>query len=277
MLPRTETCAKTPAQMKKTLASHVLLLLLSVLSAGQAEPAITVAWPNAEKPSLKLTFVKFQQSGLVNGQGIFVCDVVAQNVLDQGMPRSIFTVFVSDKTGVRIGRARLQLPEIRPYQTEKTQIQFSAAGTPAGVTLLAGKTIPLKVLSVPPGASLKVDGEDSGVTPKLVDFTIGVHTLEFSKEGYATGSTPLDVAADELPGGSVNIELGGLSKDTVELRDGTVLLGDVILLNMTTVTVRVDGKDQKYDRNQVKKLLLVERVVDSHPAVPPSPEAKPHS
>jgi PEGA domain-containing protein len=263
--------------MKNTLASLLLLLQLSVPSSGQTESAITVGWPSAEKPSLRLTFGKFQQSGLVNGQGIFTCDVVAQNVLDQAMSRSVFTVLISDKGGLRIGRARLQLPEIRPYQTEKTQIQFSAAGIPAGVALLAGKTIPLKVISVPPGANLKIDGEDAGVTPKLVDFTIGSHTLEFSKEGYATGSTALDVAADELPGGSVSFELGGLSKDTVELRDGTVLLGDVISMSMTTVTVRVDGKDQKYDRNQVKRVLLVERIVETHPAVPPSPEAKPHS
>jgi len=264
-------------QMKKALAPLLLLLLLllRILSSGQTESAIRVGWPSAEKPSLKLTFSKFQKSGMVDGQGIFVCDVVAQNVLDQAMPRSVFTVFISDKDGIRIGRARLQLPQIRPYQTEKAQLQFSAAGIPAGVTLLAGKTIPLNVVSTPPGANLKVDGEDAGVTPKVVDFTVGTHTLEFSKAGYATGNTPLDVGADELPGGSVSFELGGLSKDTIELRDGTVLLADVISMSLSTITVRVEGKELKYDRNQVKKLLLVERIVENHPAVAPSPSAKP--
>jgi hypothetical protein len=242
----------------------------SALSQGQAEPCITVNWPSAEKPSLRLTFGKFEKTGIVNGQGIFVCNVAAQNVADQPMPRSMFTVFISDKDGVRIGRARMQLPEIRPYQIEKTQLQFSAAGIPAGVALLAGKTILLKVISVPAGANLKIDGEDAGVTPKLVDFTIGTHKLEFSKEGYAPGNTPLDVAADELPGGSITFEMGGLSKDAVELRDGTVVLGDVLSMSMTTITVRVEGKDQKYDRNQVKKLQLVERLLDPHPA-PPQP------
>jgi hypothetical protein len=265
-----KTCA-----MKKALAPLVLLLLLRLLSTGQTESAITVGWPSAEKPSLKLTFGKFQKSGIVDGQGIFVCDVVAQNVLDQAMPRSVFTVFISDKDGVRIGRARLQLPQIRPYQTEKAQVQFSAAGVPAGVTLLAGKTIPLKVISVPPGANLKVDGEDAGVTPKVVDFSVGSHTLEFSKQGYASGSTPLNVPSDELPGGSVSFELGGLSKDTIELRDGTVLLGDVISMSLSTVTLRVEGKEQKYDRNQIKKLLLVERIVELHPSVTSSPAAEP--
>jgi hypothetical protein len=202
----------------------------------------------------------------VDGQGIFIVDVIAQNVSDQNMPRSVFTVFVSDKNRVRIGRARLQLAEIPPFRTEKAQLQFSAAGEPAAITLLAGRTIPLRVVSIPPGANFKVDGADEGVTPKMVDFTIGSHNLEFSKEGYATGTTPLDVGADELPGGSVSFELGGLSKDTVELRDSTTILGDVISMSLTEVVLRVDGKDQKYNRNQIKKIILVERVVQQ-PAI----------
>jgi len=247
--------------MRKTCALTAFLLVLRIgFAAAQTNSPITVLWPSNDKPSLKFTFGPFQQSAIENGQGIFLSDVTAQNVSDQGMPRSVFTVFVSDKNGVRIGRARLQLSEVGPYRTAKAQVQFSAAGAPAGVTLLAGKTIPLKVVSVPPGANFKVDGEDAGMTPKLVDFTIGAHTLEFSKEGYATGTTPLEVSADELPGGSISLELGGITQDMVELRDGSTVLGDVMSMSMIAVVVRVEGKDQKYDRNQVKKIILVERV-----------------
>jgi hypothetical protein len=83
-----------------------------------------------------------------------------------------------------------------------------------------------------------------------------------AKKGYATGTTPLDVGADELPGGSISFELGGISKDTIELRDGSTVLGDVMSLSLTELVVRVDGKDQKYERNQVKKMILVERTVE---------------
>jgi hypothetical protein len=243
-----------------------LLLVADAFAAAQANSPLVIPWPSGDKPTLKLSFEKFEKKGVVNGDGIFTSEVTVQNVSDQGMPRSVFTVFISDSNGVRIGRARLQLPEIPPYRSQKAQLQFSASGTPAGVTLLAGKTIPLRVISVPPGASFKVDGNDAGVAPKVVDFTIGTHTLEFSKEGYAPGTTSLDVGADELPGGSVTLELGGLSQDSVELRDGTMVLGDVISVSMTTVVMKVDGKDQKYDRNQVKKITLVERVTPSAPA-----------
>jgi hypothetical protein len=235
------------------------------LAQTQSDAPLILMWPDSAKPLLKFTFEAFQKKGLVNGQGIYVSDISAQNVSDQSIPKSSFTVLVSDKNNVRVGSARLQLPEIGPYRSEKAQLQFSAAGTPAAVSLLAGKTIPLRVISIPASAILKVDGVDAGVTPKVVDFTIGSHTLEFSKEGYAPGSTPLDVGADELPGGSVSFELGGLSQDTLELRDGTTVLGDVLSMSMTTVVMRIEGKEQKYDRNQVKKIMLVERL-----ATPPA-------
>lgn len=247
--------------MKKIILLGLLLSFARALTAAQTSTPLTLSWPGSDKPTLKLAFSKFVQKGVVDNQGIFTSDVTVQNVSEQGMPPSIFTVFIADGNGVRIGRGRLQLPEIPPYRTQAAQLQFSAAGTPAGISLLAGKTIPLRVISVPSGAAFKVDGEDAGIAPKIVDFTIGRHTLEFRKEGYSSGSTDLDVGADELPGGSISLELGGLSKDTVELRDGTIVLGDVMSVSMTNVLLRVDGKDQKYDRNQVKKIMLVERQV----------------
>jgi PEGA domain len=249
--------------MTRTIAQILIYFAIFATSAtAQSNTAIVISWPTADKPTLKLTFSKFIQQGLVNGQGIYTSDVTVQNLSDAAMPRSVFTVYVSDKSGTRIGSARLQLRDIPPFRTQNATIQFSAAGAPANLALLAGKTIPLRVLSVPPGANLKIDGEDAGVTPKFVDFTIGEHTLEFAKEGYATGSTALTVGSDELPGGSVSFELGGITQDTVELRDGTVLLGDVLSMSMISVVISIDGKEQKYERNQIKKIMLVQRVIE---------------
>jgi hypothetical protein len=185
--------------MRNVILFSTLVWFAFVLAAQTSSPLV-LNWPSGDKPSLKISFGKFVQKGIVDNQGIFTSDVNVQNVSEQGMPRSIFTVFVADSNGVRIGRGRLQIPEISPYRTQTAQLQFSAAGTPASVSLLAGKTIPLRVVSVPAGAKFTVDGEDGGTTPKIVDFTISKHTIEFSKEGYSTGSTELEVGADELPG-----------------------------------------------------------------------------
>jgi len=59
--------------------------------------------------------------------------------------------------------------------------------------------------------------------------------------------------------------LGGLSQDTVILRDNTVVAGDVISVNMKEVVVSVAGQQQKIDRNRVAKIMLVERLMPVAP------------
>ncbi len=246
---------------------------------SKSEPAITLTWP-PDKPALKVTFEKFRAQGSYEGQQSFLAEVTLQNITNKPIPRVAFTVYMFDKAKARIGQGLLQVSDLDPGQLVKTQFSFYAMGIPASLAIsaktdmLGPKTIPLKVISVPSGASLKVDGVDAGMTPVVVRFTVGTHQLKLVKEGYAPGGTSLDVAADELPGGSVSIELGGLSQDTIELRDGSVIEGDVISMSLTQVNVRVDGKDQTYDRNMVKKLILVQREVSISQPVSPAPAAE---
>jgi hypothetical protein len=83
--------------------------------------------------------------------------------------------------------------------------------------------------------------------------------LEFSKEGFNTGHFPLEVTPDDASGGSVSYELGLSSHDTIELRDGSVLSGDVESVSGTEVLVRIGGTVQHLDRGQVKRISLVPR------------------
>lgn len=253
----------------KRICTSFLLCLVAVLPALAKSEPIVLQWPE-DNPAIKLTFEKFREQSSYAGQTMYTADVVVENLTGKQIPRASFTVNFFDKNKVRIGQGTLQLTDLEAHQSAKIPLEFNSTGVPASLTLLGRsteKTIPLRILSIPAGAALKVDGKDSGITPVLVRFTVGSHQLELTREGYAPGSTPLDVAADELPGGSITVELGGLSRDTIELRDGTVLLGDVISMSMTDVAVRVDGKDQSYPRNQVKKIMLVERVVQQQPAI----------
>ena len=221
----------------------------------------------------------------MEGKKTFICEVIVQNVSQKRIPSASLTVRMLDKSRVRIADSVLNITDLGPGESSKIPLQVFASGIPASLSLVgpndsAGiptslKTIPLKVISVPPGASLKVDGQDAGIAPKVLALTVGAHTLEFSKEGYAPGRTPVDITADELPGGSITFELSGVSQDTVELRDGTAVLGDVIALSMTSVVVRVNGVDQTYERNRIKKISLVEReTVQQPPLVVPVPGQK---
>jgi PEGA domain len=257
--------------MKRLYALVLTVLFFALTAMAKSEPPIEILWPS-EKPALKLTFDKFRGQGSYSGQNSYLSDVRIENLTGKQIPRVSFTVYFLDKNKVRIGEGTLQVADLEAGQAARMQFQFYSVGVPASLTLtpkkdMLAKTIPLKIISVPPGAKLKVDGNDDGTTPVMVRLSVGTHQLELTKEGYAPGVTPLDVTADELPGGSITVELGGLSRDTVELRDGTVLMGDVISMSMTEVVVRADGKDQKYDRNQVKKIILVERVNTQQPPV----------
>src|SRR5450755_3123198 len=274
-LPGLRSCVTTQKQMKKRVAVIAAILGLASTICMAKDPPITLLWPQ-DKPAIKLTFGKFQQIALLAGQSTYVCDVVVENLTDKPVPRASFTVYGNDRSNVRIGDGLLVVSDLGPQQQVKVRLQFTSVGVPASLMLSAKKdmlaapgvkTIPLRVLSVPPGAKLKVDGQEAGTTPVMVKLTIGSHNLDLTKEGYAPGSTPLEVTPDELPGGSITIELGGLSRDTVELRDGTVLLGDVLSMSLTAVVVSVDGKEQTLDRNQVKKMMLVERQVTQQPTI----------
>ena len=259
----------------------ILVVVFTSLVFARNEPAIVMTWPT-DKPALKLSFEKFKQVGVYAGQSSFISDVTVQNLTDKQIPRASFTLYFMDKNKVRIGEGLLQVSDLEAGQAAKIQFQFNSVGIPASITLSAkkdmlappgAKTIPLRVISVPAGAKLKVDGQELGTTPVMVRLTVGSHQLDLTKEGYAPGGTPLEVTPDELPGGSITVELGGLSRDTVELRDGSVVLGDIISVSMTQVVVRVDGKEQTYDRNLVKKIILVERqVTQQPPVVQPAPQ-----
>src|SRR5258707_5456044 len=121
------------------------------------------------------------------------------------------------------------------------------------------KKISMTVNSVPQGAVLSVDGVEAGTTPKSVQLALGKHSLGFVKEGFNTGTFPLEIGPDDVSGGSVSYELGTSAHDTFELRDGTVLTGDLVAVSGMEVRVRVAGTIQSLDRNKIKRILLTER------------------
>jgi len=57
----------------------------------------------------------------------------------------------------------------------------------------------------------------------------------------------------------VSYELGTSAHDTIELRDGSVLSGDLLSMDATQVQVRIGGNIHTYERNQIKRVLLTQR------------------
>jgi hypothetical protein len=241
-----------------------LVLLHGLLATAHAkdEPQ-TILWPSNGSPSIRFTFAKFKSLGTVANERTLVFETSAENLTPQLITRRDFKVYFFDKNRARIGDSSITLENLRPAETVKFQTTVVTAGTPASISITAmsevPRTITITVNSVPQGADLSVDGKPVGSTPKAVTVGVGKHLLEFSMEGFRSGTFPLEIGANDTSGGSVTYELGASALDTVELRDGTVLTGDLIALTGTEVVIKSGGTSQHLERNKVKRILLTER------------------
>ena len=249
----------------------VLTLLLFLASLIQAKDSMApVNWP-ADGPILQFTISKINHVGGFQGQQTYLLDLAVTNLSAKRISRATFLFFLFDKQQIRIGQGYLDLTNVSPKETIKMQVNAVAAGTPASFTVspqnlppelavaAPPKPIAVTVYSVPSGAKLSVDGKEVGITPIVAQLVPGTHTLTFVKEGYSPGTFPMSVAPDQLLGGSVSFELGSAAHDTLELRDGTVVNGDLQYVDATQAVIQVGGTAQKFNRNQVKRILLIER------------------
>jgi hypothetical protein len=254
---------KSHAPAPRLLRLALLLVLFAAPLFAKETPLATIDWPQSGTPVLRFTFSKIKPlPGMQNLQG-YVMDTTAQNLSPSMIPDARFRVYLYDKAKVRVGEDTIEVRNVGPGETVKFETTVMASGQPVSVSIdsiqQATKKVTLTVNSTPQGASLKVDGTDAGTTPRMISVGAGHHILTFSKDGFNTGSFPLDIGSDDVSGGSVGYELGAASFDTIELRDGSVLNGDLVSISGMDIQVRVGGAIQHIDRNKVKRILLTQR------------------
>jgi PEGA domain-containing protein len=257
--------------MRKRYCRAVFLSICLVVTAtAKDQPAQVIVWPESGTPIVRISLGKFKEVSKVGNQHNYVIETTAENLWNKTITAS-FNLYLFDKSRARIGEGWITLNSVASGESVKFQTFISASGTPESVTLAPRSlppelgpamplhTISITVNSVPQGAEVKVDSVDAGITPKVLQLTVGKHLLEFSKEGFNTGHFPLEIAPNDASGGSVSYELGASARDTIELRDGSVLNGDLESVSATEVVVKIGGSLQTFNRNQVKRILFVER------------------
>jgi len=252
---------------------RVCLLVASVLTSLFAKdvPTQVINWPATGSTVVRVTLGKFKEISSVSSQRNYVIDTTVENLWTKKISRMGFNLYLYDKNKVRIGDGWITLENIEPGQAVKFETTVHTVGAPVSVELVPNslptelqplappRKVSITVNSVPQGASLTVDGEPAGITPKLVLLSVGKHDLGFTKEGFSPGKFPLEIGPDDASGGSVSYELGTSAHDTIELRDGSILSGDLVSVSGMQVQVRIGGSTQTFDRNQVKRILLTER------------------
>jgi PEGA domain len=252
------------------LASVVIVALIGRSSAK--EPAGQVInWPQAGSPVVRITLGKAKEISSISSQHNYIIETTAENLWSKSISHLGFNLYLYDKNKVRIGDGWITIDNVGPGQSIKFETTVHALGVPVAFGLVENsvppelrplapaKKVSITVNSVPQGAVLTVDGEPAGTTPKMVALSAGKHTLEFAKEGFNNGKFPVEIGPDDVSGGSVSYELGTSAHDTFELRDGTVLTGDLLAVDGMQITVRAAGQTQVLDRNKVERILLTER------------------
>jgi hypothetical protein len=202
-------------------------------------------------------------------------DTMAENLSPKLIKSAKFAVYLFDKTNARVGEDVIALSNVGPGEIVKFETTVMSSGLPVSVSIndlaLPPKTVTLTVHSTPQGAMLSVDGTALGVTPRIITVGVGKHTLIFSKDGFTNGTFPLEIGPDDVSGGSVSFELGGSAFDSVELRDGSVLNGDLVSVSGMDVEIRVGGNIQRLSRNMIKRVLFVQREAPTPSLPPPAP------
>jgi PEGA domain-containing protein len=254
-----------PPEDKRTMRKRIwivpLLLLGVVASVFAADTVLT--WPDSgEAAMLRFTLGKLRQVNSASGQTDYLGEAVAENLSTKAIPSASFYLYLLNKNGSRVGEGYLEVTNLAAGEKTRIPVSVHAMGSFARMELKPQHLpsdepmkIKMSVASVPSGASLKLDSQESGVTPQIMRVAPGKHILEFSKEGYAAASTPLEIAENAAPG-SVQIELSPLTLDTVVLRDGTVLLGSVVSVTTTSVAINVKGKPTRLERSRVARVVF---------------------
>ena len=244
------------------IGASVLFLALAVSSLFAKDNVFqTVNWPDSGQTILHFSFSKFKDVGGMGKEHTYLTDTTVENVSDKTIGNADLSLYLFDKSNARIGEGYITLTNVGAGQTVKFQVTLSASGNPVSVAVSASapRSVSITVNSVPQGAALKVDGKEVGTTPKMIEVSIGKHMLEFSKEGFNSGKFPLEMSSHDASGGSVSYELGSSAHDTIELRDGSILSGDLVSVSGMQLQVRIGGNIQTFDRNQVRRILLTER------------------
>lgn len=252
----------------------VVLLATGAQGFAKEKPLQVIDWPESGTPVLRFTFGKFKSLPMMGSLHGYVMDTTAQNLSDRVIGSKRFSIYLFDKNHVRVGTDVVGVSNVGPGETVKFETTVSASGQPVSISLTeiaqAARTISLIVHSTPEGAALAVDDKPAGTTPRMIALTPGHHVLTFAKEGFNNGTFPLDMSPNDVSGGSVSFDLGAAAHDSIELRDGTVLTGDLVSISGMDIEVRVGGALQHFDRNKVKRILLVER---ERPSAVPAPAA----
>jgi hypothetical protein len=158
----------------------VLIVLAAISAYAKDPPAQMIVWPESGAPILHFTFGKFKEISSMGSQRTYVTDTMVENVWSKPISNANFSLYLFDKSKVRIAEAVINVSNVAAGETVKFQTTVSASGPPASLSVVARylpkelaplappRMVSITVNTVPQGAVAKLDGVEVGTTPKIV-------------------------------------------------------------------------------------------------------------
>jgi hypothetical protein len=174
-----------------------------------------------------------KKSALSGNERTYVTDTTAENLWSRTIPDANFVLYLFHKNFVLY----LFHKNFVLYLLHKNKVRIGQA------TLMR--------TNVGPGETIKFQTSVALSGPPV---SLSVSPSYLPKElGPAAPPRRISITVNTVPQGAA------------ELRDGTVLSGDVVSVSGMEVVVKVAGSDQRLDRNLVKRILFVQRQVADSP------------
>src|SRR5579871_4224253 len=160
--------------MNKRIWIIAALLLGAAASAFTADTVLT--WPaSGEGAMLRFTVGKLRQVNAASGQTDYLGEAVAENLTTKAIPSASFYLYLLDKNGNRVGEGYLEVTDLAAGQKAKVPVSVHAMGSfsrmelkPQHLPSDEPMKIKMSITSVPSGADVKLDAQESGVTPLIL-------------------------------------------------------------------------------------------------------------
>src|SRR3954469_6316215 len=123
---------------RRLLISFAFFALTAGAFCGDKNPggSMILTWPNESTPVLRFIFSKFKEGPAVTGHRALTSDVEVENTWGHPIRSAMFSLYLFDKVGERIGEATVTVSNLEAGQKAKMSVYASSIGAPATMRLV---------------------------------------------------------------------------------------------------------------------------------------------
>lgn len=182
-------------------------------------------------------------------------------------PNTIYKLPIGDykvqlsKTGYSVVNSLVTIIDGKSSELFKTLVVASSSSEQAA-QLTTGS---LDIITMPSGASIKIDGNNYGATPNTITgLSIGNHILQLEKNGYITANKPVTIVGGKTTEISETLNVGSVitsQQPTAQVAPVATTGSLIITSKPSGASIKIDDKDYGVTPKTVNDLAIGEHIV----------------